>query len=1125
VKVVAGSVLLVILAAAPVASAGSRAPAFSERVRAERKIAQLAYSHQELTVRTFDEAVPQAVLEERVRTTLKLSIALERVWHTPITLEALDRELNRIRAHTRSPERLRELEDALGNDPDLLRECLARPLLARRLAQHFFETDPAIHAGAHRRALELWQSLRSGEVKADTPHPLRAERRWRRRDDFAEDEMTPLGPGVSTEEADAMGRPVGTGEFTKRRARVPRVRGEIGEVTEERDAFVLRALLDEEPDRFREATYSIKKKTWDEWWTLTAPAFDESTFAPVHANGEGREDALARTASGRGAPEENRALASSCVQDHDWDPRALTEVPDARTEPSGVWTGTEFIVWGGSGHAGEVFRSGARYDPLTDTWTPISTLNAPSLYGGHHAVWTGSTMIVYGRGTTPAIGGRYDPATDTWLPMSVVGAPAPANGPTVTWSGGRMIVWGGVDNGIDPLGSGRYDPQTDHWESMSTTGQPSPVYLPVATDIGGRVFIWCGQEISRGGIYDVGADTWQAFSSAGVPSPREGNTVVWTGSRVIVWGGRSAVNGALLADGGVYDPATGIWDEMVFAGAPGARAQHAAIWTGQSMLIWGGYPYYQDSARYDPATGLWTPMTGTGAPSGRTNFAAAWTGALLLVWGGENQQNAFDTGGRYGPASDSWTPIAHGAPFPAGTTAVWTGSEVFTWGGFDGAALGWGSRYNPALDSWSPVSTVNAPSPRSDNTAVWTGQHVIVWSGYNAPSYPATGGRYDPVADTWSPTATSGAPVPRASAAAVWTGSQIVVWGGFCCNSYRSDGGRYDPATDVWSPVANGFLSPRAGHTAVWTGTEMIVWGGSSNSNYWGDGGRYNPATNQWTHIPTQTIPNQRTAHSAVWTGSRMIVWGGYLISFGSLYFNDGAAYDPVSSTWNPIALEGAPTPRAWHSAVWDGQEMIVWGGKYYAGQFHDVDTGGIYRPSGDLWQPLPRTSIPSPRWLHTALWIGDRMLVLGGYSGTSSSRTPLLTGHIFGPASPVDRDGDGLSTCAGDCDDSDAGVMAIPPEVNHVRWTDKDHLSWDSTAAVSGPGAVYDVLKGDVDRLPVSGDTMTFCTTPIVGTIWTPYDTPAPGHGDYYLVRAHDTCGYGPWGVVRPFVLGSFCP
>ena len=41
--------------------------------------------------------------------------------------------MDRMAQHTRQPEVLRELFEALGNDPFIIAECLARPLLAERL--------------------------------------------------------------------------------------------------------------------------------------------------------------------------------------------------------------------------------------------------------------------------------------------------------------------------------------------------------------------------------------------------------------------------------------------------------------------------------------------------------------------------------------------------------------------------------------------------------------------------------------------------------------------------------------------------------------------------------------------------------------------------------------------------------------------------------------------------------------------------------------------------------------------------------------------------------------------------------------------------------------------------------
>jgi len=53
-----------------------------------------------------------------------------------------------------------------------------------------------------------------------------------------------------------------------------------------------------------------------------------------------------------------------------------------------------------------------------------------------------------------------------------------------------------------------------------------------------------------------------------------------------------------------------------------------------------------------------------------------------------------------------------------------------------------GGRYNPDTDAWSPTSTTNAPIARSDHTVVWTGTEMIVWGGDGRRSSLNTGGRY-----------------------------------------------------------------------------------------------------------------------------------------------------------------------------------------------------------------------------------------------------------------------------------------------------------------------------------------------------------------------------------------------
>ena len=98
--------------------------------------------------------------------------------------------------------------------------------------------------------------------------------------------------------------------------------------------------------------------------------------------------------------------------------------PIAADYHTAVWTGSEMIVWGGSGISG-VLNTGGRYNPSTDSWTATSTTNAPSAREVHTAVWTGSEMIVWGGYAAASLlntGGRYNPSTNTWTATSSANA-------------------------------------------------------------------------------------------------------------------------------------------------------------------------------------------------------------------------------------------------------------------------------------------------------------------------------------------------------------------------------------------------------------------------------------------------------------------------------------------------------------------------------------------------------------------------------------------------------------------------------------------------------------------------------------------------------------------------------
>lgn len=281
-------------------------------------------------------------------------------------------------------------------------------------------------------------------------------------------------------------------------------------------------------------------------------------------------------------------------------------------------------------------------------------------------------------------------------------------------------------------------------------------------------------------------------------------------------------------------------------------------------------------------------------------------------------------------------------------------------------------------EGWTQSANNNPPSARQGHTAVWTGSEMIIYGGLNA-NYLNDGARYNPSTQSWTPLAANASLEPRQYHVAVWTGAKMIVWGGYDNGYYLNDGGVYDPGSDSWSSVTtSGAPSVRDAPVAIWTGSEMIIWGGYNNTtaHYLGDGARYNPSNDSWTTMSTVNAPSARYFHTAVWTGTEMIVWGGS--NGNGLYLATGARYNPANNTWTAITTTGAPSARYYQSAVWTGSEMLIWGGYNSSGYLGD---GARYNPSNNSWTALPSSNAPYPRYGQSWVWTGTDMVIWGGYN------------------------------------------------------------------------------------------------------------------------------------------------
>ena len=399
--------------------------------------------------------------------------------------------------------------------------------------------------------------------------------------------------------------------------------------------------------------------------------------------------------------------------------------------------------------------------------------------------------------------------------------------------------------------------------------------------------------------------------------------------------------------------------ELTGQGGVEALVPNSKMLTAASASTSQSYKLPQISVPLDCIDGTWTATTTVNAPDARRFHTAVWTGSEMIIWGGFNDLPPyfFNTGGRYSPATDSWTATnTTNAPSARDfQTAVWTGTEMIIWGGGGNELINTGARYDPTTDSWTPTSTTNAPAPRVAHTAVWSGTDMIVWGGRNNAVWMNSGGRFNPSTDSWTATGTINAPEARWAHTVEWTGSEMIVWGGTNQTIYLNTGAKYNPTDNSWTPTttANAPLG-RVGHTAIWSGSEMMVWGGTDSTfNDTNTGGRYNRATDSWSATSVVNAPSPRDSLAAVWTGSEMIVWGG-VFCCPAIDFDTGGRYNAGTDSWTATSTDNAPVARFNHTAVWTGTEMIAWGGFNYELQIY-LNTGGRYcAPTGPTPTPTP---------------------------------------------------------------------------------------------------------------------------------------------------------------------------
>jgi N-acetylneuraminic acid mutarotase len=212
-----------------------------------------------------------------------------------------------------------------------------------------------------------------------------------------------------------------------------------------------------------------------------------------------------------------------------------------------------------------------------------------------------------------------------------------------------------------------------------------------------------------------------------------------------------------------------------------------------------------------------------------------------------------------------------------------------------------------------------------------------------------------------------------------------------------------------------------------------------------------------WLPVSADGAPSPREFPTAVWTGDEVIVWGGMGCSGPC---GDGARYDPVADTWTRLPDKDAPRARHRHQAVWTGTEMLIWGG-YGSNETVQMTSGARYSPATDSWDAMapgsPTFGFGSVSG--QAVWGGNEMLVWGGSQGggrydpvTDTWRPVSATGAPRGAGAAVVWTGSEMLVWGGGLYNPRSRFSAIATPLEEGGRYDPATDSWKPTATAGAP-------------------------------------------------------------------------
>jgi hypothetical protein len=377
---------------------------------------------------------------------------------------------------------------------------------------------------------------------------------------------------------------------------------------------------------------------------------------------------------------------------------------------------------------------------------------------------------------------------------------------------------------------------------------------------------------------------------------------------------------------------------------------------------------------------------------------------------------------------------------------------------------------------WIPTGTMATPRYGHVTVQLQDGR-VLAIGGFTGPAdyeqHLTSAELYDPATGTWSAAGTISMPI--VSATSLRDGTALALLGD--PNGGPRSAEVFDPANGTWA--ATGPMDPGAEESSD-TFTVLpdgrVLLGGREGAYV------YDPASGTWT--TTGPLVRECCGTLAVLQDGRVLDIGGAQV------------YDPASGAWTATGKRNNESYGEAAVVLPDGKVLVA-GGTFFDGDYHDLDSAEVYDPVAGSWTPIASmhaTGRPTAAYLQpdgTVLVVGPgSQAEVYDPSTATWTALPVRSGIQYDAATLLS---DGAVLVTGEDPDADQ------PACTAADLYDPRSGSWTTASTMLGCGRARSstpLLDGTVlvaGGVTCSGDVDAACVSNGAAELYVPAGAPLP--------------------------------